>query len=181
MRKFVTLSVLVVMLASVAAAQAAKPAASHPAFEQLKKLSGVWVVDFGKTAAPAEAVIVKFDVIANGSVLRETNGAGTPAEMITLYHLDGDTVVLDLDLGFYQWRIGRSYRLARINAPELSTPEGVAARAALTERLAAASAFLVVTAKADSFDRWIVELYADGVSVSDWLVGDGWAVYHTYR
>jgi len=93
MRKFVTVSMLVVMLASIAAAQAAKPAASHPAFEQLKKLSGLWVVDFGKTAAPPEAVIVKFDVIANGSVVRETNGAGTAAEMITLYHLDGDTVV----------------------------------------------------------------------------------------
>ncbi len=94
MRKVVTVSLLIVMLAVVAGAQAAKPAASHPAFEQLKKLAGVWQVDFGQKAnVPAEAVFVRFDVIARGSVLRETNGAGTPDEMITLYHVDGDTVV----------------------------------------------------------------------------------------
>ena len=30
--------------------------------------------------------------------------------------VDGDTVGLDLDLGFYQWRLGRTYRLARLDA-----------------------------------------------------------------
>lgn len=95
--------------------------------------------------------------------------------------VDADTVVLDLDLGFYQWRLGRSYRLARINAPELNTPEGVAARQALVDRLVTVAAYTVSTAKADSFDRWIVELYADGVNVSDWLVTNGSAVYHVYR
>ena len=95
--------------------------------------------------------------------------------------VDADTVVLDLDLGFYQWRLNRSYRLARINAPELNTPEGVAARSALVEHLATVTACLVSTSKADSFDRWIVELYADGANTSDWLVANGHAVYHTYR
>lgn len=95
--------------------------------------------------------------------------------------IDGDTVVLDLDLGFYQWRLGRSYRLARINAPEMSTPEGVAARDGLVAHLTAVTSFMVATSKADSFDRWIVELYADGASVSDWLVANGLAAYHTYR
>lgn len=95
--------------------------------------------------------------------------------------IDADTVVLDLDLGFYQWRLGRSYRLARINAPEMSTVEGVAARSSLVARLAAVVAFLVTTAKSDSFDRWIVELYADGANISDWLVDNGLAVYQAYR
>ena len=94
--------------------------------------------------------------------------------------IDADTVVLDLDLGFYQWRLGRSYRLARINAPEMSTPEGVAARQALGDHLATVTSYMVATAKADSFDRWIVELYADGANVSDWLVANGYAVYHRY-
>jgi micrococcal nuclease len=95
--------------------------------------------------------------------------------------IDGDTVVLELDLGFYQWRLGRSYRLARINAPEMSTPEGLAARKALVDHLASVTAYFVMTQKADSFDRWIVELYADGANISDWLVAGGFAVYHTYR
>ena len=95
--------------------------------------------------------------------------------------VDADTVVLDLDLGFYQHRLGRSYRLARINAPELSTAEGVLARAALVEHLADVVTYQVQTARADSFDRWIVELYADGINVSDWLVANGHAQYQTYR
>ena len=95
--------------------------------------------------------------------------------------IDADTLVLDLSLGFYQWRLNRSYRLARINAPELSTADGVLARAALVEHLTDATAFLVQTSRADSFDRWIVELYADGENTSDWLVASGYAVYHTYR
>lgn len=94
--------------------------------------------------------------------------------------IDGDTVVLDLDLGFYQWRLGRSYRLARINAPELSTAEGPASRNFLAGFLTG-KALLVTTAKADSFDRWIVDLFADGSNVSDQLVAAGQAVYATYR
>lgn len=95
--------------------------------------------------------------------------------------VDADTIVLDLDLGFYQWRLNRSYRLARINAPEMSTAEGKAAKAALAEHLAGVTTFLVSTSRADSFDRWIVELHADGANASDWLVTNGHAVYVTYR
>lgn len=95
--------------------------------------------------------------------------------------VDGDTVALDVDLGFYQWRLGRTYRLARINAPEMSTKDGVKSRDALKEYLATKVAFLIATQKADSFDRWIVEVYADGANVSDWLVTDGYAAYQVYK
>lgn len=95
--------------------------------------------------------------------------------------IDGDTVVLDLDLGFYQWRLGRSYRLARINAPELDTEAGKASKVAMDGILAAARFFAVTTSKADSFDRWIVELFADGHNVSDELVAAGAAEYHAYE
>lgn len=95
--------------------------------------------------------------------------------------VDADTVVLDIDLGFYQWRLGRSYRLARINAPELNTPEGKIAREALAGRLGVAKRFRVTTDKPDSFDRWIVELVADEANISDWLVASGHAALHVYR
>lgn len=93
--------------------------------------------------------------------------------------IDGDTVVLDLDLGFYQWRLARSYRLARINAPEMSTREGPPSRDALVAYLQG-KALSVQTAKADSFDRWIVELWADNQNTSDYLVEQGFAEYKTY-
>lgn len=93
--------------------------------------------------------------------------------------VDGDTCVLSLDLGFYQWRLSRPYRLARIDAPEMSTPNGPAAKEALSLFLVGKS-LMVQTAKADSFDRWIVDLWADGKNASDWLVENGHAVYRTY-
>ena len=43
---------------------------------------------------------------------------------------------LDVDLGFNLWRYDQSYRLLRVNAPELNTAEGVAARDALAGHLA---------------------------------------------
>ena len=94
--------------------------------------------------------------------------------------VDADTVDLDLDLGFQLERRGGRYRLARIDAPELNTDAGKAARQVLTDRLQAAVSVLVVTSKADSFGRWLAELYADGTNVSDWLVASGHAVYRSY-
>lgn len=48
-----------------------------------------------------------------------------PAQLVSIH--DGDTITVVLDLG---WRISytSSIRLYGINAPELSTPDGVAAR-----------------------------------------------------
>lgn len=95
--------------------------------------------------------------------------------------IDGDTVVLDLDLGFRLWRENESYRLARIDAPELrDEPAGPAARDALAAHLGAAASLMVQTSRADKYGRWLVELYADGRNVNDWLVASGLASYRTY-
>lgn len=95
--------------------------------------------------------------------------------------VDGDGVVLDIDLGFYQWRLNRSYRLGRIDAPEMNTVEGVAAKTHLSSLLNGANYLMVTTSKADSFDRWIVELFADGRNLNDQMVADGHAVYKVFR
>lgn len=46
--------------------------------------------------------------------------------------IDGDTWILDTDLGMSIWIHGQRIRAAGINAPELSTPEGQTARAWVT-------------------------------------------------
>lgn len=94
--------------------------------------------------------------------------------------IDGDTVVMDLDLGFNEWRVGQPYRLARINAPEMPTAAGVASKEALAQRVNGVGAFVVATSKADKYGRWLAELYADNANVNDWLVANGHAVYRTY-
>jgi micrococcal nuclease len=49
-----------------------------------------------------------------------------PAKVVRV--VDGDTVHLDIDLGFSTWVINRSTRIAGINAPEFVTAEGKTAR-----------------------------------------------------
>lgn len=93
--------------------------------------------------------------------------------------VDGDTVYLDLDLGFGMWRRNQSYRLARIDAPELGTDAGLTSKIALEDMLRDA-ALMAVTSKADKFGRFLADLYADGACVNDALVIGGAAVYRTY-
>lgn len=49
-----------------------------------------------------------------------------PARVVRV--VDGDTLILDLDLGWKVWRMGERVRLSGINCPEMNTPEGAAAR-----------------------------------------------------
>ena len=93
--------------------------------------------------------------------------------------VDGDTVLLDLDLGFHEWRIGQSYRLLRINAPEMNTVEGKAAKAAL-EKFLEGKVLVAATQKSDNFGRYLTELRANTDNVSDWLVSSGLAAYKKY-
>jgi micrococcal nuclease len=85
--------------------------------------------------------------------------------------VDGDTVRLDLDLGFRLWRLNETYRLNRINAPE----HDESARKALEDKLRSANELVVRTHKDDKYRRYLIELYADGENVNDWLVSSGYA------
>ncbi|MFQ5528353.1 MAG: hypothetical protein ACE5GX_19130 [Thermoanaerobaculia bacterium] len=71
------------------------------AFEQLKSLEGSWQGTPEGTgdeaAAEAEAlaeVVHRFAISAGGTVVMETMSPGTDHEMINMYHLDGDDLVL---------------------------------------------------------------------------------------
>src|SRR6267142_7256238 len=98
--------------------------------------------------------------------------------------IDGDTVRLDLSLGFYEWRHDQSYRLLRINAPEMSTPEGVEAKVAL-ELFLSGKTLVAHTEKSDHFGRFLADITATDAAgvetnVSDWLVSNGHAVFKSY-
>jgi hypothetical protein len=79
-----------VLLAASAFAQAN----ALSTFERMKHLEGTWLADWpGKAETVKADVLVRFDLIAKGTVLRETQGAGTPGEMATHYFVDGDAIV----------------------------------------------------------------------------------------
>jgi len=121
------------------------------------------------------------------------NGRYTYENFVVERVIDGDTVVLSIDQGFWTHRRkkkdGVSYRLYRINAPEMSTPEGPPARQALIDFMAAAVRVQTIPdpnadPKEDKYGRFLVELTGSTAgtefNINDALVTAGQAVYRTY-
>lgn len=68
------------------------PAASSPAFDQLKALAGTWEGRVG-TDATATAKVT-YEVVSNSSVVMERLQPAKESEMITMYSLDGKRLVV---------------------------------------------------------------------------------------
>jgi hypothetical protein len=89
---------LMLALPSAALAQPAAPApvAATPATQglaKLKALEGEWV-DVDGVFGTKGKVAVTYKVSGGGHTVVETFPVGTPYEMVTVYHLDGDSLVL---------------------------------------------------------------------------------------
>ena len=85
--------VAMIALAGATACLAKAPVNAKDAFNKLKTLAGDWrgTVDQKGTG---QEITVNYRTTSNGSVLMETLFAGTDHEMVTLYHLEGDQLVL---------------------------------------------------------------------------------------
>jgi len=81
------------LVAPALVAMADEKASSTAQFEQLKKLAGDWVA-VAKDANPGDRVATSIRVTSGGSAIQETIFPGTPKEMVTMYHLDGNHLVL---------------------------------------------------------------------------------------
>ena len=98
---------------------------------------------------------------------------------------DGDTIVCDINVGFNLWLHDERIRLARINCPELPTPQGQAAQVALAALLEQPGVTLEVlttgTKPKDNYGRYEGEVFAmtdpkkPGINLSDWLLAHGYA------
>jgi hypothetical protein len=83
--------VFCVFFATVVASQGMHPAArSTPAFDQLKALAGHWE---GTTATGPKSEVT-YEVISNGSVVMERLHPGNEPDMITMYTLEGDRILV---------------------------------------------------------------------------------------
>jgi len=100
-----------------------------------------------------------------------------PATLIRV--VDGDTLRLTLDLGFHIRRLDQPYRLLRIDAPEMNTEAGKAAKGWL-EMFLIEKPLTAQTFKSDSFGRFLIEAWANGENVADALVSAGHAAYRSY-
>lgn len=70
----------------------AAPVAATAAFEALKGLNGTWTI--GEAPADAEAATIVYKLTGGGSALVENMFPGSAHEMVTVYHLNGDDLVL---------------------------------------------------------------------------------------
>lgn len=78
-----------------------------------------------------------------------------PARLIRV--IDGDTVLLDVDLGFHV-RAQITFRLARINCPERGT-SGADQATQFTTDWCKDRELTARTSKGDPYGRWIADLY----------------------
>jgi hypothetical protein len=69
----------------LAAGQSDKPHAGSAEFERMKSLAGTWKGKADMGQGPMEFA-VEYRVIAGGNALEERIFAGTPNEMVTMYH-----------------------------------------------------------------------------------------------
>jgi hypothetical protein len=74
-------------LAALPAATQTRPQAG---FDRLKALAGEWE---GKSS-DGQPLIVSYRIVSNGSVLQETLNVGKSETMVTMYHLDGDRLMV---------------------------------------------------------------------------------------
>ena len=95
---------------------------------------------------------------------------------------DGDTITVDIDLGFEVLLKNQKLRLYGINTPEVrgeSTEEGLKVRDLVRGRIA--NKWIVVKTHRDKkgkYGRWLAEIYEVGVeeSLNAWLLNEGHAV-----
>ncbi len=92
---------------------------------------------------------------------------------------DGDTVTVDIDLGFDVMLKSQKIRLLGINAPEVrgsQRPEGLKSRDALREKIG--SKWVSIKTQKDKkgkFGRWLGEIWIDDTCINDWLLKEGHA------
>lgn len=106
----------------------------HPAFKP-----NWWTVGFAIAFIAALVILLVRAALAGEAATGTAVAAGTPPALEqSLYHYralvtevyDGDTVTVDLDLGFHVWKRGEKIRLADIDAPELQGETKVEGKAA---------------------------------------------------
>jgi len=83
-----TLMLFLVLMAVAAAGLAASK--SQPEFDKIKSLAGDWQ---GK-ASDGNPVHINYKVVSGGTAVMESIEAGAEPQMVTLYYLDGDHLMM---------------------------------------------------------------------------------------
>ncbi len=92
--------------------------------------------------------------------------------------VDGDTLDLNLDLGFKVFTTVR-IRLARVNCPEKNTFEGKLAKEFTEQWVQKWTISNIIIHGHDKYGRWIAEVVAGENNLSDHLLATGHAITYS--
>ncbi|RLA13261.1 MAG: nuclease [Gammaproteobacteria bacterium] len=97
---------------------------------------------------------------------------------------DGDTITVDIDVGFHVSLKREKVRLYRINTPEVRGPEkgkGIISRDWLRKKILDKEVILATYKdKKGKYGRWLADVWIDGLCMNDELVSNGLAEYKDY-
>lgn len=100
--------------------------------------------------------------------------------------IDGDTIEVEIDLGFYL-TITQKIRLEGINAPETRTSNseekenGLKSKEWLKNKLASCKDLIIKTKKEDKYGRVLGTIYigSDNISLNEMILSEGLAVSYS--
>ncbi|GAB4144603.1 MAG: hypothetical protein Fur0015_12390 [Ignavibacteriales bacterium] len=109
------------------------------------------------------------------------------AKVISVY--DGDTITVNIDLGFNTWLFNEKVRLNRINAPEVtgkSKSKGIQSRDFLRSQILGKDILIeTLKDKKEKYGRYLGEIYlknsnGESLNINDLMVEKGFAEYKKY-
>jgi micrococcal nuclease len=93
---------------------------------------------------------------------------------------DGDTLTLDIDLGFGVWLKNQTVRLHGINAPELkglTKESAIRSKNRLIDLVLGKNVILEsIKDKKEKYGRWLGKIHIDGILVNEILIKEGLAI-----
>ena len=99
------------------------------------------------------------------------------AKCVSVY--DGDSITLDIDLGFNHWMLNQKIRLFGIDTPEIrgpERPEGLVSADRLRGLIEGKDVIMVSHRdRAGKYGRWLATIYIDNININKLLLEEGWA------
>ena len=100
------------------------------------------------------------------------------AHVVSVY--DGDTITVDIDLGFDTILKNQKIRLYGINTPEmrgLNKVQGTSSRDALRGRVLGKDITIeTIQDKKEKFGRWLGKIEINGENINNWMVANKFAI-----